>query len=220
MESTSNDFSKLYSLEDLAKFCQSSSDANEILSAIRHLCPLPPHEQRAVLNDPQALLQLVNYHDIQETEGDAMGFDCSGNRIRRAQLKDMAKKIADQYPDCWPDQVLDQLGIPRSPPSPITAASIVAKMNDLLDDLSGLSNPKARRVQESLRRTVERYEALRQGVEVVPDSLSTLCAEVRALVEEYREVKSADLLTSMLIRAVEGAEKILESFAAAAKLQK
>lgn len=195
------------SVEKLAEFCQGNQNLGEVVSAIRRFaCPLPLHEQRAVLGDPRCLLQLAYWHDLQETEGEAMDFDCSANRIRRAQLKDMAKKIVAGDPEVWPDQVLEELGLPKSPPPPITAASIVGKMRDLLDELSGLSNPRVNRVRRPIETAVQRYESLRDGKAVTQDPLRELCAEVRALVEEYSEVKDVGLLTSALVRAVEIAE--------------
>lgn len=46
---------------------------------------------------PQGLRAAADYHDIQETQGEPMGFDCTGHRKRREELLTEAARINREW---------------------------------------------------------------------------------------------------------------------------
>jgi hypothetical protein len=194
-------------VEQLGRFCRAEESDERAALAIQAFFPLSIWEQRAVLRDPVATMQLVHYHESQEIEADSIGFPSKGNQIRGAELKDHARRLVKEDPECWPEDLRRELGFSHSP-APITAASLAAKMRDLADDLAGVASPDAAPLKEALGHALARYDALTRGEQPPkrPDRLAELCSETRSLVAEYADVRSGDLLASMLTRAVEKAE--------------
>lgn len=79
--------------------------------------PLPQlslGEQRAILADPAGLMALMNWHDCQQMESDAMGAETTGNNKRHAELKAIGQRIVAEDPEIWSDEIRKEFA-----PSPL-----------------------------------------------------------------------------------------------------
>lgn len=80
------------------------------------------HEQRAILENPEGVMLLMNWHDYQQTCAEAIGMGCNGNQRRYDELKAHGKAIVEQDPGIWSDEVLRAFGVSAALSSPLGAA--------------------------------------------------------------------------------------------------
>ena len=50
-----------------------------------------------ISNHPEGLAVAMDYHDLQMTQGEPMGFDCSGNQKRYDELKAERDRIMREW---------------------------------------------------------------------------------------------------------------------------
>lgn len=79
------------------------------------VAPLSLSEQRFILATPDAISCLMDYHDAQQCEADAIGAGCFGNKRRHAELKALGQSIIREDAGIWSDSVLKDFGFkPRA----------------------------------------------------------------------------------------------------------
>lgn len=76
-----------------------------------------PGESAALAKNAEVLLALANQHDAWQSEADSIGFEGSAqtHAARRKELRAAALRIVQIDPDCWPESVLRDLGLPITP---------------------------------------------------------------------------------------------------------
>jgi hypothetical protein len=67
---------------------------------------LTDSEQREIFRNPEALMTLMAYHDVQQDHADSMGAECYGNKLRYEELKAHGRAIVLQDPAIWSNDVL------------------------------------------------------------------------------------------------------------------
>lgn len=70
-----------------------------------------PNELTALTNSPIALMELVNWWHCRETEDSAFSGERVDYKARREELTARAKAIVEQDPDCWPEDLVVELGL-------------------------------------------------------------------------------------------------------------
>lgn len=82
-------------------------------------------EQRAILSDPRGLACLMAFHDIQYTEASSCcgGLEQAWPVPRYTELKAMGAAIIAPDPECFPDDLCREFGIPVAPEPAIIEAS-------------------------------------------------------------------------------------------------
>jgi hypothetical protein len=66
---------------------------------------LTPAEQKYLLGNPDALLILMDYHDMQQDQADSMDFQCHGNDLRAEELRQIGAAIVKTDPECFSDEI-------------------------------------------------------------------------------------------------------------------
>lgn len=99
-----------------------------------------PAELQDMRRNPYVLAQLMNYHDVRQSEADAM-FDGDvvplGNERRWAALYERGRSIMAEDLDVWPDDLRKQFGFPvaaQAGPAlvPLTVEALTDKIAELL----------------------------------------------------------------------------------------
>ncbi len=74
---------------------------------------LSESEQKDLLQNPYAIAQIINYHELQIIQAESIGKPCewSGNENRITELKAKAINIMSEDLDCWTDEIKREFGL-------------------------------------------------------------------------------------------------------------
>ncbi len=73
---------------------------------------MSPSEQQAILDNPRGVMLLMDYHDFQQAQADAMDAGCHGNQKRYDELKAYGRALVEREPDAHDEEVLTTFGVP------------------------------------------------------------------------------------------------------------
>jgi hypothetical protein len=97
-----------WATHEINSACDAYDFARSVLNKERTMADLTltDSEQREIFRNPEALMVLMTYHDIQQDQADSMGAECYGNKLRYEELKAHGKPIVEQDPAIWSNDVL------------------------------------------------------------------------------------------------------------------
>lgn len=67
--------------------------------------PLRADEQKAIYDNPAALVLLMDYHSQQQNQSDSMGAETTGNQVRRDELLARGREIIARDHQIWSEEV-------------------------------------------------------------------------------------------------------------------